>query len=83
MGLLFPVRYLKPKCMDPPFPERVGKSLSLVSLIQRPMGRFSVVFLFAVLYLSFGRSANAVRDANNKLFVFAGKIQAVTMQQAT
>jgi TonB family protein len=63
--------------MDPPFPERVGKSLSLVSLIQRPMGRFSVVFLFAVLYLSFGRSASAVRDANNKLFVFAGKIQAV------
>jgi hypothetical protein len=38
MGLLFPVRYLKPKGMDPPFPERVEKSLSLVSLIQRPMG---------------------------------------------
>jgi TonB family protein len=60
-----------------PIPRTRRKSLSFVSLIQQPMGRFSVVFLFAVLYLSFGRSANAVRDANNKLFVFAGKIQAV------
>jgi len=63
--------------MDPPFPERVGKSLSLVSSIPRPIGRFSVVLLFGVLCLTFGGTANAVRDANNKLFLFHGKIQAV------
>ena len=63
--------------MDPPFPERVGKSLSLVSPIPRPIGQFSVVLLFGVLCLTFGGTANAVRNANNKLFVFHGKIQAV------
>jgi hypothetical protein len=63
--------------MNPPFPERVAKSLGLVSPIPRPIGRFSVVFLFGVLCLTFGGIPNAVGDANNKLFVFHGKIQAV------
>ena len=63
--------------MDPPFPERVGKSLSLVSSITRPIGRFPVVLLFGVLCLTLGGIASAVRAANDKLFVFHGKIQAV------
>jgi hypothetical protein len=63
--------------MDPPFPERAGKLLSLVSSIPRPIGRFPVVLLFGVLCLTLGGTANAVRAANNKLFVFHGKIQAV------
>jgi Domain of unknown function (DUF5666) len=63
--------------MDPPFPERVGKSLSLVSSITRPIGRFSFVLLFGVVCLTLGGTANAARNANNKLFVFHGKIQAV------
>jgi TonB family protein len=63
--------------MVPRFPERVGKSLSLVSPVPRPMGRFSIVLLFGVLCLTLGGAANAVRAANNKLFVFHGKIQAV------
>src|ERR1700680_895062 len=63
--------------MDPAFPERVGKSLTLISSTPRPIGRFSVVLLLGVLCLTFGGTANALRDANNKLFVFHGKIQAV------
>jgi TonB family protein len=63
--------------MVPPFPERVGKSLSLVSSIPRPTERFSVILLVGVLCLTLGGSANAVGGANNKLFVFHGKIQAV------
>jgi len=69
--------------MDPPFPERVGKPFSLVSSIPRPIGRFSVVLLLAALCLTFGGTANAVRAANNKLFVFDGKIQAVDMAART
>jgi hypothetical protein len=63
--------------MVPSFPEGVGKSLSLVSSIPRRTERFSVILLFGVLCLTFGGSANAVRSANNKLFVFHGKIQAL------
>jgi TonB family protein len=63
--------------MVPRFPERVGKSLSLVSPIPRPIGRFSVVLLFGVLCLTFGGAASVARAANNKLFVFHGNIRAV------
>ncbi len=63
--------------MVPPFPERVGKSFSLVSSIPRPTERFSVILLVGVLCLTLGGTANAVGGANNKLFVFHGKIQAV------
>jgi TonB family protein len=63
--------------MVPSFPEHVGKSLSLVSSIPRPTERFFVILLFGVLCLTFGGRANAVRGANNKLFVFHGKIQAL------
>ncbi len=63
--------------MDYQFPERVGKSLSPVSSIPRPIGRFFVVLLLGILCLSFSRTANPVRAASNKLFVFLGKIQAV------
>jgi hypothetical protein len=63
--------------MVPRFPEPVRKSLGLVSSIPRPTGQFSVVLLFGILCLTFGGAANAVRAANNKLFVFHGKIQAV------
>jgi hypothetical protein len=41
------------------------------------MGRFSVVLLLGILCLTLGGTTNAVRAANNKLFVFHGKIQAV------
>jgi TonB family protein len=77
MGLLFSVQWRKPKRMDSRFPERVEQFLSLISSIPRAMGRFSVVLLFGVLCLTFGGTANAVADANNKIFVFRGKIQAV------
>jgi TonB family protein len=63
--------------MDAPFRKRVGKSLRLVSSIQRPMGRFSVVLLFGVLCLAFGETAKAAGDASNKIFVFHGNIQSV------
>jgi hypothetical protein len=60
--------------VDLPCAYRVGKVLSRVSSLQRPLGRFSVVLLSGVLCLTFGGPVSA---ANNKLFVFHGKIQAV------
>ncbi len=63
--------------MDVPCPKRVGNSLGPVSSIQRPIDRFSVVLLSGILGLSFAVAANAAQNANNKLFVFHGKIQAV------
>jgi TonB family protein len=61
--------------MDRLVGERAGMSLSLVSSIPRPIGRFSVVLLFGVLCLNFGETAHPAGEANNKLFVFDGKIQ--------
>ena len=69
--------------MDVQCPKRVGKSLSPVSSIQRPIGRFSVVLLFSVLCLTFGATASAAVDASNKIFVIRGKIQAVDVAAGT
>ena len=62
--------------MDSRFPERVRKSIGLVSPIPRPIGGFSVVLLLGFLCLSFGGTANTVRAAN-KIFVFHGTIKTV------